>query len=934
MKIFKLLVVFCSLLPFINRSQITAFSETFESGNSLTLVNGTQTNKWYRGTANQCNGVSALYISNNSSAYTYTNTSTSVVHAYFDVVIPAGSTSITLNFNRKLAGEANYDDLRIWSCVNSFAPTAGAQVTANANRVLLGTLQGVTTCATTTYNLPNTIAGTTRRIIFSWRNDGSAGTNPPALIDNITFTYVGASCIPPSTLVSSSIGSTTATISWTAASPAPSGGYQYYVSTSATNPAAGATPTGSSATTSVNLSSLNSSTQYYFWVRSNCGTENSSWVGSSNFTTGPPNNSCANATTLNCGETNIAGSTVGMTNVAHGIQTGCSVGGGISNYGVWYKFVGDGQSTTITVSPSGFDVEIDVVSGSCGSYSCVTNKDNGFSGTSESVTFTTSSGTTYYVYVAHYLAGSTTTGAFTISRSCITVPVNDNCNTAPTLTVNSGTSCTTPSNGTTLGANQSLVACAGTADDDVWFSFVATSTVQTITVTPGTMIDAVLQVYSGSCTGLTSLACVDATSGSSIETTDVSGLTIGTTYYVRVHSYGNGTGQGTFTVCATTPCSTPTDPGTISASVTTTVVNDGVTFTTTGNQGTINRIEWSTDNFVTLLGSQNNPANPFTIFLNGQVPSVQVRTRSKLGTCPASYTTPVTVTLISAPEFTYGTSSNDYISNVTLNTINNNSTYDLPLGYDSYQDFRTITTTLLRGETYTISASSPMTYGDYSGYSAWIDFNNNGIFEMTENIMQQGPGATMSETFTVPTDAAISTVTLRIISSWGETPSNDAYFSAGYLWGEIEEYTINIDLALPLELYNFDGISMGKDNYIYWITASEQNTSHFNLQKSRDGETWSTISTLAASGNSNTIIEYSVSDYNVEQIINYYRLQQYDNDGVYETYGPISINNTKNSKIIVKYINLNGQEIDPTKLKFMTVYFEIYSDGSIRRVLR
>ncbi len=504
------------------------------------------------------------------------------------------------------------------------------------------------------------------------------------------------------------------------------------------------------------------------------------------------------------------------------------------------------------------------------------------------------------------------------------------------MTINSGSSCSSSTNGTTVGANQSVAACVGTADDDVWYSFVANGTSQTLTVTPGTLSDAVLQVYSGTCAGLTSLACVDNTSGSSTETTTVTGLTNGVTYYVRVHSYGNGTGQGTFSICATTPCSTPTNPGTISANVTTTTVNDGIVFTTTGNEGTINRIEWSSDNFTTVDGFQNNPANPFSLFLNVQLSTIWVRTRSVNGTCPASFNTPVSVTLNLAPEYIYGTSSGDYISNVTLNTINNNSTYDAPQGYDSYQNFTSILTTLNRGTTYTISASSPMTYLNYSGYVAWIDFDNDGLFETTETIMQQSPGATRSQSFTVPSTTNIGTVTLRILSSWAETPSNDAYYSLGYDWGEIEEYRINITFGLPVELSTFDGVNKGNNNHLFWVTATEQNTSHFNLQKSRDGETWTTITTLNAAGNSTNQIDYNVTDYKVEPIINYYRLQQYDLNGVYETFGPISINNTNldSEKTIVKYINLRGQEVDPSQFTATGIYIEVYSDGTMKKVYK
>jgi hypothetical protein len=106
------------------------------------------------------------------------------------------------------------------------------------------------------------------------------------------------------------------------------------------------------------------------------------------------------------------------------------------------------------------------------------------------------------------------------------------------------------------------------------------------------------------------------------------------------------------------------------------------------------------------------------------------------------------------------------------------------------------------------------------------------------------------------------------------------------------------------------------------------------LQKSRDGETWTTITTLNAAGNSTINIDYNVTDYNIDPIINYYRLQQYDLNGVYATYGPVAINNMDMQKIIVKFINLRGQELDPNALPASGIYIEVYSDGTMKKVYR
>jgi len=75
-------------------------------------------------------------------------------------------------------------------------------------------------------------------------------------------------------------GAVDATISWTAPVLLPSGGYDYYYSSSSTpptdsTPISGNVPVG---TNSVNLTSLITGIPYFVWVRSNCGTTNhGSW---------------------------------------------------------------------------------------------------------------------------------------------------------------------------------------------------------------------------------------------------------------------------------------------------------------------------------------------------------------------------------------------------------------------------------------------------------------------------------------------------------------------------------------------------------------------------------------------------------------------------------------------------------------------------------
>lgn len=455
-------ITFLFLLSFTSNAQITAFSETFESVNSLTLVNGTQTNKWLRGSANQCNGAFSLFISNNGSAYAYTNTSASTVHAYFDVAIPAGSTNIQILFNRKLAGEASFDYLQSWSCINTFAPTAGNLVTANSNRVLLGTLQGVTTCATTTYNVANSVAGTTRRFIFTWRNDNSAGTNPPALIDNIIVRY-------------------------TPAAPAPS------------------------------------------------------------------NDGCSNATSLPCATSNLAGTTV--SSVVETSPSTC-VGG----YGVWYSFVGDGQSTTISVT-SATDMGLYIGSGNCTTRTQIACEDFYFTNSTETASFSTVNGTTYYVYVAYYGTG-VITGAFTISRTCVTVPANNLCANATAITLQCpGTTIST--SGTTIGATEDAIldpSCDPGDIRDVWYSFnTGNNTKVSITTTLGTASWLGVEIYTSCGTVATGLSFSCDFDILSPNPTTITGFSTNTAYRLRIFTNATYDIPGTFSIYlnGNPPVSTP-----------------------------------------------------------------------------------------------------------------------------------------------------------------------------------------------------------------------------------------------------------------------------------------------------------------------------------------------------------------------------------------
>ncbi len=163
---------------------------------------------------------------------------------------------------------------------------------------------------------------------FSGVIASSCGPATNGEFEDYTFTVVSApSCVAPTALTSSSITASSANISWTAASPAPTSGYQYYLSTTNTAPNGATIPTGSTAagTTSVALTGLTANTTYYIWVRSNCGSGNTSaWTSVLSFYTGY----CQPVGSTTYYMSNVVTAN-GVTNISNATGAGA---GGYSNY--------------------------------------------------------------------------------------------------------------------------------------------------------------------------------------------------------------------------------------------------------------------------------------------------------------------------------------------------------------------------------------------------------------------------------------------------------------------------------------------------------------------------------------------------------------------------------------------------------------------------
>lgn len=161
----------------------------FENGsdfasNGWTVVNGTQVNQWHIGTVPNSPQNRAAFISNDGgNSWAYTISSASVVHFYRDITFPAGETDIFLTFWFNGFGETTFDRLRVYLVPTTTTITAGTELTTG--QIGLPNYNFQTQWILVSIRIPSSAAGTTQRLVFSWRNDASVGTQPPIAIDRI-----------------------------------------------------------------------------------------------------------------------------------------------------------------------------------------------------------------------------------------------------------------------------------------------------------------------------------------------------------------------------------------------------------------------------------------------------------------------------------------------------------------------------------------------------------------------------------------------------------------------------------------------------------------------------------------------------------------------------------------------------------------------------
>jgi hypothetical protein len=194
----------------------------------------------------------------------------------------------------------------------------------------------------------------------------------------------------------------------------------------------------------------------------------------------------------------------------------------------------------------------------------------------------------------------------------------------------------------------------------------------------------------------------------------------------------------------------------------------------------------------------------------------------------------------------------DGIKQFILNTINVDDgdigcNSENSSGAQGYADRRDLFTDLSRSDgenVYSIQAmqlwssetSPPFSPGD-EGFAAWIDFNDNGIFESSELLIDssfQTSGTLEDFALTIPTSAELGSHTLRVKAIDITAGDNLTNPCDNFSYGEVHDYTVNIVETLGvnnINLYNseFKIISLDDNQFNISLATNYSDNISFSV---------------------------------------------------------------------------------------------------------
>lgn len=156
-----------------------------------------------------------------------------------------------------------------------------------------------------------------------------------------------------------------------------------------------------------------------------------------------------------------------------------------------------------------------------------------------------------------------------------------------------------------------------------------------------------------------------------------------------------------------------------------------------------------------------------------------------------------------------GNSSYEWIDLVKFAGINRVSGDD-----GGYKDMTSMKASVAKGSTYPIEISAGFSGTAYKEYWAvWIDFNQNGIFEDNEKVVNgySSSSATLTGNIAIPADAKAGTTRMRVSMKYNSAQTACEAF--GY--GEVEDYAVEVTGATSVYHAAANDLSVEKTIKVY-----------------------------------------------------------------------------------------------------------------------
>jgi hypothetical protein len=164
----------------------------------------------------------------------------------------------------------------------------------------------------------------------------------------------------------------------------------------------------------------------------------------------------------------------------------------------------------------------------------------------------------------------------------------------------------------------------------------------------------------------------------------------------------------------------------------------------------------------------------------------------------------------------------------------------------------------------------------------------------------------------------------------GQASRQFGIYMAGFVYPNLALLPVDLEYFTAIPDMNLSSVQLN------WATSMEKNVSHFSIEKSTDGKSFSEAGIVFAAGNSSNLIKYSFTDNNISTsnaTVIYYRLRSIDYDGSSELSQIRSIRLSKESGkglSILTYPNPVTSELRvtiPSSWQGKKVNYEVYNNA-------